>query len=100
MNVRMTNAEQEMKPAGASVAQTVSTDAVALPDQPGQYGMVDVIGADVRMTLDGSAPVGGTAGHLLKDGTHRVWHRNLLRQAKFIREASTDAVIYSTPLTF
>jgi len=101
MNVRMTNAEQELKPAGASQSLPVSNSAVAAPVISEQHShvMVDVIGADARMTLDGTDPVGGTSGHLLANGMHRIWHRDLVRQARFIRDASTDLAIYVTPLT-
>lgn len=102
MNARVTNLEQELKPAGlAAQSLTVSDSAVSLPAIAGTYLylMFDVITANIRMTVDGTDPVASTTGHLLAANTHRIWHKDLLKTAKFIKDGETDATIFVTPLT-
>jgi len=101
MNALVTNMEQELKPAGSAKSLAVSDSAVGFPEIPGRYDyvMIDVIGADVRFTVDGTDPVGGTSGHLLANGSHRIWHKNFASVSRYIRNADTDAAVYITPLT-
>jgi len=62
-----------------------------------KYVLIDVQGADVMVTFDGSTPT-STNGHLFKSTTAPFfWHRDTARLAKFIRAASTDAAVQATP---
>jgi hypothetical protein len=57
--------------------------------------------ADVRMTRDGTAPVGATTGMLIKSGSIFVINGETdIKSAKFIRDASTDAVLQVSYLTY
>lgn len=86
-----------LAPVGSHVAQAVSNSVVTLTPAvaaPGAKGiLVQAIDADIRFTLDGTAPVGGATGFLLYDA-----HDPLVidigegvTTLKFIRDASTDA---------
>jgi hypothetical protein len=62
-----------------------------------KYVLVDIQGADVMVTFDGSDP-SSTNGHLFKKlADPFFWHRDTARVAKFIRSASTDASVHVTP---
>jgi hypothetical protein len=59
--------------------------------------------ADIRMTRDGTTPVGGgtDTGMLIKDGTTFVLNGEAdIRSARFIRNASTDAKLQVDFLTY
>lgn len=58
-----------------------------------QYCIVNVQGADVRVRIDGTAPVGGTTGLLLPVGTYIYWGRVFIERAKFIKDSTGDAVL-------
>ena len=79
----------------------VSTAAVAFEAlQPTtKFCMINVQGADVRMTLDGDDPVGGSGGGLLKEGTYIYWARAAVEAMKFVRDAGTDAVVWMQEFT-
>jgi len=67
-----------------------------------KYVVLDVQTADVRVTYDGSAPVGGTSspnGHLLFAGRSYTWAVETARAAKFIESSTTDAVIHASEFT-
>ena len=60
------------------------------------YVLIDVQDADVRMTLDGSAPTASN-GHLLQSSQGLLtMGAELIADAKFIRDDATDAVIHLT----
>jgi len=64
---------------------------------------VSVEDADIRMTRDGTTPVGSTTdtGTLIKDGTIFVINgEHDIRKARFIRNASTDAKLQVDYLTY
>ncbi len=53
-----------------------------------------VVGGPVRITLDGSAPVGGSNGLPLYDGQVDYWNANELTAMKLIRDGATNATVY------
>jgi hypothetical protein len=57
----------------------------------------DIQTADVYVTFDGTTP-STVNGHLLKAGEKYSWSNGIISAAKFIRSASTDAVIHFSPL--
>jgi hypothetical protein len=62
-----------------------------------KYVLIDIQGADVMVTFDGSDPTSSN-GHLYKKAADPFfWHRDAARVAKFIRSASTDASVHATP---
>jgi hypothetical protein len=62
-----------------------------------KYVLIDIQGADVMVTFDGSDPTASN-GHLYKKlADPFFWHRDTARLAKFIRSASTDASVHATP---
>ncbi len=80
---------------------TVSSSAVSLTGawtaSKTKYVLIDIQGADVMVTFDGSTPTASN-GHLFKSTlTPFFWHRDTARVAKFIRSASTDASVHATP---
>lgn len=62
-------------------------------DSRTQYCIINVQGADVRVRIDGTAPVGGSTGLLLPAGTYIYWARIFVERAKFIRDSTGDAVL-------
>jgi hypothetical protein len=59
------------------------------------FVVLDVQGADVMCTFDGSAPT-TTNGHRLYDGTHYTWSKGTAAQAQFIRQAGVSATIHAS----
>jgi len=57
------------------------------------YCIINVQDADVRVRIDGTAPVGGTTGFLLPAGTYIYWARLFVERAKFIKDSTDDAVL-------
>jgi len=53
--------------------------------------------AEVRYTLDGSAPT-TTNGHALAAGAAGIWPISWIVAAKFIRTTDTSGVIHASPL--
>lgn len=64
---------------------------------PAKAAYLSVEGADLRYRYDGGAPVGGGAGHLLKDGNSiRLVGINNLVNFRGIRNATTDLTLTVT----
>lgn len=59
---------------------------------------IDIQGADVMVTFDGSAPT-TTNGHRLYDTRSYTWSKAAAVSAKFIRQALTDASIHLSQFT-
>ena len=57
--------------------------------------VLDVQDADVMVTFDGSAPT-STNGHRLYAGSHYTWSVAAAQQAKFIRQAASNAPIQAS----
>ncbi len=57
--------------------------------------VLDVQGADVMVTFDGSAPT-ATNGHRLYDTRSYTWSKPAASVAKFIRQAATNASIHAS----
>jgi len=93
--------DTEMIPSGeAGAALTVADSAVALAltlGYPTTHVYWTVDGADIRVRFDGTDPDANT-GHLLRDGSSGMWHRNLAKAAKMIRTAATSAQFFATPV--
>jgi len=92
------------KPAYASSAAvadqrlTVSSTAIAFQttfNSITDLVVLDVQGADVMVTFDGSDPT-TTNGHRLYDASHYTWSRATAAAAKFIRQAGADADIHAS----
>jgi hypothetical protein len=86
---------------GAAVADqrlTVSSTAISFAttfNAGTDMVVLDVQGADVMVTFDGSTPT-STNGHRLYDASHYTWSRQAAQAAKFIRQAGTDAAIHAS----
>ena len=96
------------KPVAGHTDQTLAVDDTAGGVQFGafsascKYVVLDVQVADVRVTYDDSAPVGGTSspnGHLLYAGRSYTWAVETARAAKFIESTSTNATIHASEFT-
>lgn len=88
----------------ASQAFTVSSSAVGVTT-PFTYPLVkivtfDVQSANVYVRWDGTDPTAAAGGgHLLVSGSAYTWDATQFNSAKFIRSASTDAVIFCSAMT-
>jgi hypothetical protein len=80
----------------STAAAGVSFDISDWP--PEAYSVVDiqVQGAAVRVRFDGTAPDTNT-GFILPDGFSASWPSARVSAAKWIRDASTDAVVRAAP---
>ena len=105
-NARIVNTPNQAIPANNAVHTqlTVSSSAV---DVSAQYAipsnathiLVQVTGANVRVTFDGTAPTATKGFRLLTDATV-YWTPQMWNAAQVIREASTDAVLEVQALNF
>ena len=93
------------KPTPGITDQTLTVDATAGGVQFGtafnsltRYIVLDVQGADVRVTYDDSAPTTSN-GHILFAGRSYTWSKQAAAAAKFIRDGSTDATIHASEFT-
>lgn len=78
-----------------SVVQLVSTGFVS----PVRAVDVQIQGANVRVTFDGSNPT-DTNGFIYTNGTGTTWSLARAKAAKFIRDDSTDAVVHAQPVSW
>lgn len=58
--------------------------------------LVDVQGADVMVTFDGSNP-SSSNGHKLASGTAAEWSLATYSAAKWIRAGASDATVHASP---
>ena len=93
------------KPTPGVADQTLTVDATAGGVQFGtafnnitRYIVLDVQGADVRVTYDNSAPT-TTNGHILFAGRSYTWSKQAAVAAKFIRDTSVTAGIFASEFT-
>lgn len=87
---------------GADQHLAVSSSAVqatAITNPQPSHVLVQAQGADVRVTFDGGTP-SASNGMQMPALTAFVWHYTTLSAAKFIKEGSTDAVVYIQPLVY
>lgn len=101
--VHQSNAPQSMNTVPASgqnltVSSSVVQLATAAVPAKAQMILLQCQDADVRMTTDGEDPATDD-GFVLYNGSYRYLSANQARAAKFIRDGSTDAVIYSEALS-
>jgi len=93
------------KPTPGVTDQTLTVDATVGGVQFGtafnsltRYIVLDVQGADVRVTYDDSAPT-TTNGHILYAGRSYTWSKQAAAAAKFIRNGGTSASIHASEFT-
>lgn len=93
------------KPTPGVTDQTLTVDATAGGVQFGtafnsltRYIVLDVQGADVRVTYDDSAPTTSN-GHILFAGRSYTWSKQAAAAAKFIRDGGTSATIHASEFT-
>ena len=65
-----------------------------------QHILVQVNGADIRVTFDGSTTPTASVGFRFPSGSSAYWTRTMALKAKAIREASTDAVLELQELNY
>ena len=93
------------KPTPGVTDQTLTVDATAGGVQFGtafnsltRYIVLDVQGADVRVTYDDSAPTTSN-GHILFAGRSYTWSKQAAAAAKFIQDGGTSATIHASEFT-
>lgn len=94
MNVHQGNVEHGFVPAGAAQELTVSNSVVALNAAPAgaTHGMLSVKSNAVLVGF-GRDPANAGAGLLLAANTLRVFTKEALGMARFIRSAGSDGVV-------
>jgi hypothetical protein len=87
---------------GTDERLTVSTSVVQFAttwyDEETKFVFVDVQGADIMVTFDGSDP-SASNGHKFASGFNGFWSARQADAAKMIRAASTDAAVQASPFT-
>jgi len=102
-NMRQHNSIQEMNLNTAdsvqalAVSSTVVAPAAAFADST-THVLLNVAAADVRVTVDGSDPVGGATGQLWLNGTTMLLNKKLVARLKFIRNAAINLVVTMWPV--
>tara|TARA_R110000868_G_scaffold309695_1_gene570954 strand:- start:475 stop:804 length:330 start_codon:yes stop_codon:yes gene_type:complete len=88
--------------AGAAIAdQRLTVDSTAGGVQFSAFNAItqvvvlDIQGADIMVTFDGSAPT-TTNGHRLYDGDHYTWSKATATAAKMIRQAGVSASVQAS----
>lgn len=106
-NARIVNTPNQAIPANGAVHTQITISSSAV-DVSAQYAipatathiLVQVTGANVRVTFDGStAPTASKGYRLLNDATV-YWTPTMWNTAQMIREGSTDAVLEVQALNF
>lgn len=86
-------------PAADQVQQTVTIGSSVVRAATLVFGMStthvwwQVIGADVRLTVDNATDPTSSVGFVAKDGESGIWSLRMFRQTRFLRQASTDAAL-------
>ena len=62
--------------------------------------LVQVGGADIRVTFDAVTDPTATVGFKMPSGSSAYWTRQMMTKARAIREATTDAVIEAQELNY
>lgn len=65
-----------------------------------EHVFVQVNGATVRVTFDGSTTPTASVGFRMTDGSSAYWTKTLASKAQAIREGSTDAVLEMQELNY
>lgn len=81
-----------------AVSNTAVNFASTFYNENTKFVFIDVQGADIMVTFDGSTPTASN-GHLLKDGYNDFWSARRADAAKMIRAATTDAAVQASPFT-
>ena len=100
-NSYVTNLYPKQTPGVADQTLTVSSSVVQFGtafNSLTRYIVLDVQGADVRVTYDDSAPTTSN-GHILFAGRSYTWSKQAAAAAKFIRDGGTDATIHASEFT-
>ena len=100
-NSYVTNLYPKPTPGVADQTLTVSTSVVPFGtafNSLTRYIVLDVQGADVRVTYDDSDPTTSN-GHILFAGRSYTWSKQAAAAAKFIRDGGTDATIHASEFT-
>jgi hypothetical protein len=100
-NSYVTNLYPKPTPGVTDQTLTVSTSVVQFGtafNSLTRYIVLDVQGADVRVTYDDSAPTTSN-GHILYAGRSYTWSKQAAAAAKFIRDGGTDATIHASEFT-
>lgn len=87
---------------GTDERLTVSTSVVQFAttwyDEDTKFVFVDVQGADIMVTFDGSDP-SASNGHKFASGFNGYWSARQADAAKMIRAGGTDAAVQASPFT-
>ena len=105
-NSRIVNTPSQAIPQNGTThkQRTVSSSAVPFLDwtlaTDTEHLLVQVTGADIRVTFDGTTDPTSTKGFRMQSGSSAYWTRTMALKARAIREASTDAVVEAQELNY
>jgi hypothetical protein len=102
-NVRVSNLDSALVPSvGVSMQQITVSNAVkrfAALNGLTTVVKVTVASQPIRVTFDGTDPVGGTTGHYYAANANDTWSKTMAAAAKMIRDGGSDAEVSMTELT-
>jgi hypothetical protein len=99
-NVRVHNSGDTMVPVafqqvavdGATALGTLNADTKAVK--------ITVATAAIRVTFDGTTPVGGTTGHYYAANASDTWSRAMAAGAKMIKDGGSAAEVSATEVSY
>ena len=101
-NVRLANVIEALAPTQGVAMQQKAVDGVTTLDalNAGTVAVkVTVATAAIRVTFDGTAPVGGTTGHYYAANTSDIWSKQMAAAAKMIKDGGSAGAVSVTELT-
>jgi len=102
-NVRVANLAEALVPTpSVSMQQHTVTNAVKQLDSLNATTTavkITVASQPIRVTFDGTDPVGGTTGHYYAANANDTWSRAMAAAAKMIRDGGSDGYVSATELT-
>lgn len=101
-NVRVANLEPALAPTPGVSMQQVAVDTevqLAALNSATVAVKVTVATAAIRVTFDGTTPVGGTTGHYYAANANDVWSKQMATAAKMIKDGGSAGAVSATELT-
>lgn len=101
-NVRVSNQDNALIPTYGATMQQVAVDgAVQLGALKTETTVVKitVATAAIRVTFDGTTPVGGTTGHYYAANASDIWSKTMAAAAKMIKDGGSAGAVSATELT-
>lgn len=102
-SVRVANLDGALAPTPSVSMQQLTVSTVVLQftafSQQTCAVKITVASQAIRVTFDGTDPVGRTTGHYYAANANDVWSKAMAKAAKMIRDGGSDGAVSATELT-